>query len=100
LRDRDFFRRHPARGLCRPECFEIEALLQARLQKPVLHDDRTDRGGSRLAALINAARPLGCRPVPEHVGQIGLGAAGSGIVRLLRAFGVQRVLGTDRNRRP
>jgi len=26
-----------------------------------------------------------------------LGAAGSGIVRLLRAYGVQRVLGTDRN---
>jgi malate dehydrogenase (oxaloacetate-decarboxylating) len=31
------------------------------------------------------------------VGQIGLGAAGTGIVRLLRAYGVQQVLGADRN---
>jgi malate dehydrogenase (oxaloacetate-decarboxylating) len=31
------------------------------------------------------------------IGQIGLGAAGTGIVRLLRAFGVGHILGTDRN---
>ena len=31
------------------------------------------------------------------IGQIGLGAAGSGIVRLLQAYGVRHVLGTDRN---
>jgi malate dehydrogenase (oxaloacetate-decarboxylating) len=31
------------------------------------------------------------------VGQIGLGAAGTGIVRLLRAYGVKHILGTDRN---
>ena len=31
------------------------------------------------------------------VGQIGLGAAGTGIVRLLRAYGVKYMLGADRN---
>jgi malate dehydrogenase (oxaloacetate-decarboxylating) len=80
-----------------PECFEIEALLQARLQKPVLHDDQHGTAVVTLAALINAARRSGVDLCQSTVGQIGLGAAGSGIVRLLRAFGVQRVLGTDRN---
>jgi malate dehydrogenase (oxaloacetate-decarboxylating) len=80
-----------------PVCFEIEQLLQARLQKPVLHDDQHGTAVVTLAALINAARRSGVDLCHSTVGQIGLGAAGSGIVRLLRAFGVQRVLGTDRN---
>src|SRR5256885_14134258 len=80
-----------------PECFEIEQLLQARLQKPVLHDDQHGTAVVTLAALINAARRSDVNLCHSTVGQIGLGAAGSGIVRLLRAYGVQRVLGTDRN---
>src|SRR5256885_12532679 len=39
-----------------PECFEIEQLLQARLQKPVLHDDQHGTAVVTLAALINASR--------------------------------------------
>jgi malate dehydrogenase (oxaloacetate-decarboxylating) len=50
-----------------------------------------------LAALINAARYAGRNLRASTVGQIGLGAAGNGIVRLLRAYGVERVLGADRN---
>jgi malate dehydrogenase (oxaloacetate-decarboxylating) len=50
-----------------------------------------------LAALLNAARRSDVNLCHSTIGQIGLGAAGSGIVRLLRAYGVQRVLGTDRN---
>jgi malate dehydrogenase (oxaloacetate-decarboxylating) len=50
-----------------------------------------------LAALTNAARRSGVDLRASIVGQIGLGAAGSGIVRLLRAYGVRHVLGTDRN---
>ncbi len=80
-----------------PECFEIEALLQGRLQKPVLHDDQHGTAVVTLAALLNAARRSDVNLCHSTVGQIGLGAAGSGIVRLLRAYGVQRVLGTDRN---
>ena len=80
-----------------PECFEIEARLRERLHKPVLHDDQHGTAVVALAALINAARRAR-RSLPEStVGQIGLGAAGTGIVRLLRAYGVNQVLGADRN---
>ena len=50
-----------------------------------------------LAALINAARHAGRSLRDSVVGQVGLGAAGTGIVRLLRAYGVERVLGVDRS---
>ena len=80
-----------------PECFEIESQLRARLDKPVLHDDQHGTAVVTLAALLNAARRSGIDLATSIVGQIGLGAAGSGIVRLLQAYGVKRVLGTDRN---
>jgi malate dehydrogenase (oxaloacetate-decarboxylating) len=80
-----------------PECFEIEERLQARLEKPVLHDDQHGTAVVALAALLNAARHSRLDLCASCVGQIGLGAAGSGIVRLLRAYGVQKVLGTDRS---
>ena len=65
--------------------------------KPVLHDDQHGTAVVTLAALINAARRTGIDLRASRIGQIGLGAAGAGIVRLLRAFGVQHILGTDRN---
>ncbi|HEX4648945.1 MAG TPA: malic enzyme-like NAD(P)-binding protein [Steroidobacteraceae bacterium] len=80
-----------------PECFEIERLLRERLQIPVLHDDQHGTAVVALAALINAAGRTGMDLRACCVGQIGLGAAGSGIVRLLRAYGVRRILGTDLN---
>jgi len=80
-----------------PECFEIERLLRERLGKPVLHDDQHGTAVVALAALINAAHATGIDLRASCIGQIGLGAAGAGIVRLLRAFGVQHIIGTDRN---
>jgi malate dehydrogenase (oxaloacetate-decarboxylating) len=80
-----------------PECFEIEARLCRMLSKPVLHDDQHGTAVVTLAALITATRRLGRSLRVSTVGQIGLGAAGNGIVRLLRAYGVGRVLGADRN---
>jgi len=80
-----------------PECFEIERLLRARLAKPVLHDDQHGTAVVTLAALMNAGRRSGIDVRGSIVGQVGLGAAGSGIVRLLQAYGVRHVLGTDRN---
>jgi malate dehydrogenase (oxaloacetate-decarboxylating) len=80
-----------------PECFEIEATLKQRLQKPVMHDDQHGTAVVALAALKNAARYSQHELRTSTVGQIGLGAAGTGIVRLLRAYGVKHILGTDRN---
>jgi malate dehydrogenase (oxaloacetate-decarboxylating) len=80
-----------------PECFEIEQKLRARLNKPVLHDDQHGTAVVALAALTNAARQAGRSLRDSIVGQIGLGAAGTGIVRLLRAYGVQKILGADRS---
>ncbi|HKF97602.1 MAG TPA: malic enzyme-like NAD(P)-binding protein [Steroidobacteraceae bacterium] len=80
-----------------PECFEIERQLRARLPKPVLHDDQHGTAVVTLAALINATRRSGVDLCNSVIGQIGLGAAGTGIVRLLQAYGVRHVLGTDRN---
>jgi malate dehydrogenase (oxaloacetate-decarboxylating) len=80
-----------------PACFEIEAELRRRLRKPVLHDDQHGTAVVVLAALQNAARRVNRKLEESTFGQVGLGAAGIGIVRLLRAYGVERILGADRN---
>ncbi len=78
-----------------PECFQIEEELQRRLQIPVLHDDQHGTAVVTLAALLVASRRVGVKLSECRVGQIGLGAAGIGIARLLANFGVQEVLGSD-----
>jgi malate dehydrogenase (oxaloacetate-decarboxylating) len=78
-----------------PECFEIEAELVRRLQIPVLHDDQHGTAVVALAALLNATKRVGRTLATSVIGQVGLGAAGLGIARLLRAQGVQRLLGAD-----
>jgi malate dehydrogenase (oxaloacetate-decarboxylating) len=80
-----------------PECFEIEQALRQRLAKPVMHDDQHGTAVVALAALKNAARYSGHDLAASTIGQVGLGAAGTGIARLLRAYGVKHILGTDRN---
>ena len=79
-----------------PECFEIEEQLIKRLRKPVLHDDQHGTAVVTLAGLLSATRRLGRDLKSCTVGQIGLGAAGIGIVRLLSGYGVKAVLGADR----
>jgi malate dehydrogenase (oxaloacetate-decarboxylating) len=78
-----------------PACFRVERLLIERLDKPVLHDDQHGTAVVTLAALINATRRVGADLLASTVGQIGLGAAGIGIVRLLQRYGVRRILGAD-----
>ena len=80
-----------------PACFEIESGLQARLARPVLHDDQHCTAVVVLAAVLNALRRNGQQLADCVVGQVGLGAAGIGIVRLLERAGARRVLGTDLN---
>ncbi len=78
-----------------PVCFEIEDELRARLDKPVMHDDQHCTAVVVLAATFNAARRAGSDLGKSVIGQIGLGAAGIGIVRLLMHAGLKRVLGSD-----
>ena len=78
-----------------PECFPIEEALSRRLPIPVLHDDQDGTAVVTLAALLSATRRMGIDLENSTVGQIGLGAAGTGIARLLIAYGVGDVLGTD-----
>ncbi|MFT6628521.1 MAG: malate dehydrogenase (oxaloacetate-decarboxylating), partial [Flavobacteriales bacterium] len=78
-----------------PECFEIEEALVERLPIPVLHDDQHGTAVVTLAALLVATARIGKDLGDCVVGQIGLGAAGIGIARLLTRFGVRRMLGSD-----
>ncbi|HSL19574.1 MAG TPA: malic enzyme-like NAD(P)-binding protein [Methylomirabilota bacterium] len=78
-----------------PECFEIEERLGAALDIPVLHDDQHGTAVVVLAALLNIAQARHLNLKRARVGIVGLGAAGSGIQRLLAAYGVQTILGVD-----
>jgi malate dehydrogenase (oxaloacetate-decarboxylating) len=78
-----------------PACFEVEDALRARLDIPVLHDDQHGTAVVALAAVRNAGRQAGQRLSQSVVGQVGLGAAGIGIARLLLSRGTPRILGAD-----
>lgn len=80
-----------------PACFEVEDRLRERLSIPVLHDDQHGTAVVTLAAVRNAGRVADQRLSRSVVGQIGLGAAGLGIARLLRYRGVELLMGTDLN---
>ena len=80
-----------------PECFEVEQRLQAELNIPVLHDDQHGTAVVALAAILAASRQVGKNIADATIGQIGLGAAGLGITRLLLKYGVKAVYGTDLN---
>ena len=80
-----------------PECFEIESRLDAMLDIPVMHDDQHGTATVALAALLNATKYVGKPFRNDCVGIVGLGAAGMGIAKLLIAWGVKRMVGTDVN---
>ncbi len=86
-----------------PDCFEIEDALIERLDKPVMHDDQHGTATVLLAAVLSALRETGRGANPAEwkasarqltCAQIGLGAAGLAIARLLLGYGF-RVLGVD-----
>jgi malate dehydrogenase (oxaloacetate-decarboxylating) len=80
-----------------PECFEIEDRLSAMLDIPVMHDDQHGTSVVVLASLLNASKYVGMMVKNDIVGLVGLGAAGMGISKLLKAYGVRKLLGTDIN---
>jgi malate dehydrogenase (oxaloacetate-decarboxylating) len=78
-----------------PACFAVERGLRDALDIPVLHDDQHGTAVVTLAALLSIGNLVDFDLRDKAVGQIGLGAAGLGIARLLRRFGVKRMLGAD-----
>ncbi|HYL80443.1 MAG TPA: malic enzyme-like NAD(P)-binding protein [Candidatus Acidoferrum sp.] len=78
-----------------PECFEIEARIQAALDIPVMHDDQHGTGVVVLASMLRACSLSGLTLSGQTVGVIGLGAAGMGISKLLLSYGIKHVIGTD-----
>ena len=80
-----------------PECFEIEDRLSSMLEIPVMHDDQHGTSVVVLASLLNASKYVGMLVKNDVVGLVGLGAAGMGISKLLLAYGVRKLLGTDIN---
>jgi malate dehydrogenase (oxaloacetate-decarboxylating) len=78
-----------------PDCFEIERKLVDRLDIPIMHDDQHGTAVVVLASLLNVTRFTSTRLQNATVGIIGLGAAGTGIAKLLMAYGVKQVIGTD-----
>jgi malate dehydrogenase (oxaloacetate-decarboxylating) len=78
-----------------PRCFEIEERLQAKLDIPVMHDDQHGTAVVTTAALTTASRITGIQLEKARIGQIGLGAAGNAIGRMLMALTGNPVFGTD-----
>ena len=80
-----------------PRCFEIEQRLIDRLQMPVMHDDQHGTAVVTTAALTNACRKIGIDLHRAVIGQIGLGAAGNAIGRMLMKLTGNPILGADLN---
>lgn len=79
-----------------PHCFEVEDRLKEELSIPVMHDDQHGTAVVTLAAAISACRCAGIDLKQATVGQIGLGAAGLAICRMLVAYGVKEIYGADK----
>jgi malate dehydrogenase (oxaloacetate-decarboxylating) len=79
-----------------PRCFEIEARIQERVPIPVMHDDQHGTACVVTAALLNVAERAGCGSLKAcRIGQVGLGAAGMAIARMLMYFTGRPILGAD-----
>ncbi|WP_148572490.1 NAD-dependent malic enzyme [Nocardioides caldifontis] len=79
-----------------PRCFEIERRLRESLDIPVFHDDQHGTAIVVTAALRNGLRVVGKQLSDVRVVVAGAGAAGTAIVTLLLASGVEDVVVWDR----
>ena len=78
-----------------PECFEIERILQEKLDIPVFHDDQHGTAIVVTAALLNALKLVGKRLEAVRIVLSGPGAAGTAIIRMLLAAGAADVTAVD-----
>ncbi len=80
-----------------PRCFEIVDRLRASLKIPVMQDDQDGTAAVVLSAVMNASRMVGRNLEHQTIGQIGLGAAGQAVAKLLMHHTGRSVLGADLN---
>src|SRR5574339_46572 len=80
-----------------PRCFEVEERLQAMLDIPVMHDDQHGTAVVSTAALRVASQRAGVDINKVKIGQIGLGAAGNAIGKMLMGLIGNPVMGADLN---
>ena len=78
-----------------PRCFEVERRLRDLLDIPVFHDDQHGTAIVVLAALYNALRVVDKDIENVRIVMSGAGAAGTAIIKLLLAAGVQHVVVAD-----
>ncbi|MDQ3503594.1 MAG: NADP-dependent malic enzyme, partial [Actinomycetota bacterium] len=71
-----------------PRCFEVERLLQERLDIPVFHDDQHGTAIVVLAALRNAAALTGRTLADLRVVVSGAGAAGIAVAKMILEAGI------------
>ncbi len=78
-----------------PRCFRIEDELQRQLDIPVMHDDQHGTAVVASAVLTVACRKLKRDLGKAVIGQIGLGAAGNAIAKILMTITGNPVWGAD-----
>lgn len=78
-----------------PECFEIERVLEEKLDIPVFHDDQHGTAIVVTAALLNALRVVGKQLPAVKIVLNGPGAAGTAIIKMLKAAGATDVTAVD-----
>ncbi|WMY78606.1 NADP-dependent malic enzyme [Citricoccus sp. I39-566] len=79
-----------------PRCFEIEARLREELDIPVFHDDQHGTAIVVQAALTNALKLTGKKIEDVKIVVAGVGAAGTAIIRLLKASGARHIVASGR----
>ena len=78
-----------------PICFEVEEKLKEALPIPVFHDDQHGTAIVVLAGLINALKVTGKNLDDCKIVCVGAGAAGTAIMKLIRAYGNPNILAVD-----
>ena len=80
-----------------PVCFQVEDILERELDIPVFHDDQHGTAVIVTASLLNALRLVGKDITKIHAVVNGPGAAGTAIIKMLRAVGVPHIIAVDEN---
>jgi malate dehydrogenase (oxaloacetate-decarboxylating) len=78
-----------------PRCFEVQRLLDERLDIPVFHDDQQGTAAAVLAAVANGLKVAGKGLADATVVVAGMGPGGQAAVRLLVAAGAGAVIACD-----